>query len=239
MLKIAICDDNDTANTALEKMLCTKADTDGSGAYFVQSFTHDKPLETYINRVRGDVDILFLDVDLNGINGIEIAKGIQSKYPNIKIVFITGTPANSQDIFEVVPFGLLLKPIEARRLSDMIDKLRTHPVAAPKGQLVLKMKSGALRILYCNIVYIESEGRIAYIYTKKEVFAVYEKLKNLVAMLPPTFVHTHQSFIVNLEYVQRMETNAFFLQDGTRIIIAKARYAEAKCRFLNFIGKNT
>lgn len=235
MLDILICDDNQAVTIALRDMLQSLVQRQDS----IRCFLNADLLEAYINQRSQTVpDLLFLDIDLNGVSGIEVAKRLRRRCPTLQIVFITGKAEYSQDIFDAEPAGLLLKPIDPRRLEAALNSVRQRLEKESPRELLVQQKGVITRVPLREILYIESVMRKVFIHTEQTTLDTYQKLTAMEEELPSCFARTHQSYLVNLEFVDTLNPSTVSLKNGTVIPVSKARSQEVKRKFLDYIGKN-
>lgn len=116
MLKVAICDDSDRDASQLEHYL----------------LSYDKfPLETklytnpqkLLNQLTPDIHCVFLDINMPGINGIDVAQKIRKFNPFIPIIFVTSYRDYMEQVFEVQTFDYIVKPIEPQKLTKVLDRI--------------------------------------------------------------------------------------------------------------------
>ena len=124
MLRIAICDDEADARDALrfqlEKALMEKSEE------IVYEFSTGSNAVSWLGKHPGEVDLLFLDIEMKGLNGMETAKQIRTFDEQIMIVFLTGY---SEFVFEGYSVGALdymLKPVTAQKLMEVLCRLLTR-----------------------------------------------------------------------------------------------------------------
>lgn len=158
--------------------------------------------------------LLFVDIDLPQLDGLSLAKLVKTRYQNIKIIFTTGYKEYAWKAFEIDAIDYLVKPFTEERLSICWEKIkkniRLNLHFEPKDFLLLKNDRGIDFVKTKNIVYITSEQR----YTKfvtlshgtKKIIKTPETLKSIQEQLDcKKFTRTHKSYIVNLDYVKRIE----------------------------------
>lgn len=179
------------------------------------------------------VDAIFLDINLENRNGIDIAVDIQHRYPNISIVYITGYPDDySQAIFncpaDVVPTAFLVKPVKTEYLKNAVERIKgiNHNSENDKRFVYIKTQQEKHIIRTDKITYISVQGRKLTIYTPCEetkTITVNSTLSQFMKKLPKNFVQCHKSYCVNLEYVKNFNGwKRVTLNDNTEIDIGRS-----------------
>lgn len=156
------------------------------------------------------VDIVFTDVGLKGISGIDVASQIRKFDNTVVIIFITCFTNYFQEGYKVKAFRYLLKPLKYK---DLEDTLNDYFIEMAKNKLLIEFKSeGKSKIIdYRDILCIESIGRDIKIHTKYESFFTNTKLKEIEHLInSKIFFRCHKSFIINL-----LEVNSCFDNEVT------------------------
>lgn len=160
------------------------------------------------------IDLLFLDIEMGDVNGIELAKHIKSLYPDILIIFATGHPGFALKGYEVYPVDFLTKPINILRLEKALKKVREvfEGKSFSKDLKIGMNISGGIKMINLNeIIYIEKQGRkVALICKNDEILYSNDTMENLEdILLPYEFYRTHQSFIVLISRISGISPDKF------------------------------
>lgn len=157
-------------------------------------------------------DLIFLDINMPQLNGIELAAMLP---PYQKIIFTTAYSEHALSSFEFHVIDYLLKPISFKRFMQAINKLQylTAPVAVTEKQSeeetrdFLFVKSGKQihRISYSSIIYIEALKEYIAIHASTGTILVYKRMKEMAEQLPASFVRIHNSYIINMQYIKSIE----------------------------------
>lgn len=223
-----VCDDNkDFADYFGKQLSETEPDS------IVKVFHSAKRLLFNLPELSGYVDAIFLDINLENMNGIDVAVDIQHRYPNISIVYITSYPDDySQAIFncppDVVPAAFLVKPVKTEYLKNAIERIKgiNRNSENDKRFICVKTQQEKYIIRTDKITHISVQGRKLTIYTPceetKEI-TVNSTLSQFMNMLPKNFVQCHKSYCVNLEYVRNFNGwKTVTLTDNTEIDIGRS-----------------
>ncbi len=161
---------------------------------------------------KGDVDLIFLDINLPKISGINFYKSLVNQPP---VIFTTAYPEYAVEGFEVSAVDYLVKPFSFERFVKAINKFKNwHKVGESNSHLNVKTDKKVYRIPFDDISHIESTGDYMKIHTKDRVLISADTLKNLVETLPSDiFFRIHKSYLVNVEHVEFLEGNRLKVND--------------------------
>lgn len=222
-MRIAICEDElEIANLLKDEILNiwkSIKDKDISVKIFANSFG----LMDYIEN--NSVDAVFMDVYLGRENGIELASDIQNRFGNVKVIFITGYVNCVEDVFDVVPFSMLMKPIKEERIKKVLMKLDIATMNDKGGYIILENKEGIHTVEEKDIIYVESNGRyINVILDSTDKIRVIMTMRDAQSRLSDRFMQVHRSYIVNLEKIKKLEKGIAVMRNGVAIPIRRGSY---------------
>ncbi|MEQ9305170.1 MAG: LytTR family DNA-binding domain-containing protein [Marinoscillum sp.] len=198
MLKCAIIDDEQPARKLIAEYIKKVPSLSLVGEY-------KNPIEAMTNVAPDHVDILFLDIQMPGLTGLEFIKTLNKK-PNI--IFTTAYSEYALESYDLDVVDYLLKPIAFDRFLRAINKVHELQSKAAmtnvnhNNYLMVKSDGQTHRILIKDILYIEGLKEYVSIYTSSGRVITLESLKNLETTLPvSTFCRVHKSYIVNISLV--------------------------------------
>src|ERR1035437_5735169 len=165
-------------------------------------------------------DIIFLDVEMPGIDGIEFTRNIKEKWGNNmpKIVFTTGRTDCALSGYEHGVADYLLKPIMFSRFKQctdrIIDELDKHNVPAEKSSFFFADNEGEkVRIDIDDIVYIEAAGNYITIATNNSYKTIYKSMNAMQEFLPrDKFVRIHKSYLVAITKIRIVKRNEIAIE---------------------------
>ncbi|WP_453993219.1 LytR/AlgR family response regulator transcription factor [Bacillus nitroreducens] len=191
------------------------------------------------------VDIVLLDIDLPGMNGLELAKSINLHFPEIKIIFLTGEAGFAVEAFSYYPVDYILKPISQSRLQNSIIKIinkkqekgldRGRSIDIRNVRLGVTTKKGFSLVYVSDICYIESTNRKVMIVLKNNShLETNDSLKSLeVKLRKYNFYRTHQSFLVPLHLIKTIQPDDYMssynielYETSQTIKLSKHKYKE-------------
>lgn len=179
--------------------------------------------------------VVWLDIEMPGINGIEAARQLLQKYPQIALVFCTAYPEHALQAFAVHAVDYILKPINEERVKDtirrMYERYSYHQTPAENPSAAgLWLELGSERILINprEIIYIENRKPKLLVKTKRDIYFVKGKLKTLESKLGSLgFFRCHRGYLVNLQQVDKIVpygyTYELILRSGDSILLSRQR----------------
>lgn len=236
MIIVAICDDNESDRRLTEGFIsdfCVLKKYDIK----IVVFNSGEVLEKHYLMNNPTFDIIFLDIYMDGMNGITAAKKIRKYDLECKIIFTTSSTKHALESFDVFPFHYLIKPISKtdffatfERAIDMIDKEK-------QKSLFIKIGSCLQTFFFKDILFIESDAKKLSIHTTKDkTFSFSAKLDDIEIQLhDQRFIRCHKSFLVNMDHISSLEDHSFKLINNKEIAIAQRNYVHIKKIFYDYL----
>jgi len=159
---------------------------------------------------RGDIDLIFLDIQMPDLKGTDFAKLVDTK---TKIIFTTAYSEYALEGFELNALDYLLKPITFERFLTAVNKLRFDSSLAPQTTIIVKSGYDLHKINLEEITYIESDSEYVIFYTGNKKVMSNQSLKFLERTLPKNFMRVHRSFIVNKNKVTGLKSRDLLLSE--------------------------
>lgn len=180
-----------------------------------------------IDDAKGNVDALYINVDMGKKqNGIEIAKHVLEEVPNIKVIFTSSLLKDAVDIFTIDPVYFLVKPYSSDYVRDSIYKLMNIIQEEQTDLITIKSAENKGRLVTIktrDIYYIESELRVAHIYTIDNLYTTYMTLDEIQNKLKNNFLRCHRSFIVNSDKIKKFIKQGFILFNDKFVPISRSK----------------
>lgn len=222
-MKFAICDDEEIYFDYLRSVMSTLEDEEEIWIEYYS--TGEKLLKDLKNNQH--FDLIFMDVYFTDeAQGVEISKSIREFDTKVPICFLTTSEEYVFDGYDVQALQYLIKPIEKTQIQKIINRIKKQN---KKDYLVIHSNYEVHRILKKDILYVESSKRqlIIHLNNQSEI-STYAKLKDFSKeYLKETFVQCHQSFIVNMEYIDVISSNQVYLLRGRDIIPISRRFKKS------------
>lgn len=216
--KISIIDDNETDTeyiTTLVKGWAEAAEHTLELSAFPSS---EAFLFEYENGL--GFDILLLDIEMGGMNGVELAKKVRERDGTVQMVFITGFPDFIAEGYEVSALHYLMKPVSLEKLYTVLDKAAVNLSKSEKRLRVTHDRQTDL-IPLSRILYVEAQKQYVLIHTPEETYRMKTTLAETKDALDEFFFQCQRSFLVNLWYVAQVKTGCVVLKNGEEIPISR------------------
>lgn len=232
-MRIAICDDNRRECTHIQS-LCEACEFDADVTYGI--FTSGT--ELIAEARQGTVfDIVFLDVDMPVINGIETGKELRQISPSCVIIFVTAHPEYAIDAFECQAFHYLLKPCSEEKLREVLTHAFSRLDLLHKYH-VIKLKDRILSVPIRDICYIEYVNKRIIYHTVTEDIAERNTLQSVYeSVRAHGFYQVHQGFIVNMDKIKVIERDEIILQDDRRVPMSRRNKTELSIKYMKHVEK--
>jgi DNA-binding LytR/AlgR family response regulator len=183
---------------------------------------YESALEAFSVLHKQQVDVMFLDIEMPEITGINFVKSLKL-YP--KVIFISAHTEFAVDAFEIEATDYLVKPVTFERFLKAVDKIikpgHQHMEELPReiSSIFLKVDRRLVKVDFSEILYIEGMGDYLKVHTKKKTYITYMTMARLEALLPILkFVRIHRSTIINIELIEYIEGN-FVVINGVELTI--------------------
>lgn len=222
MINIAICDDEKYASDKIRNM--------------VADFFHRKNMEIAIFQfLSGEellkcdksMDILFLDIQMNGIDGMETARKLRVRNYKGYLIFVTVLREMVFQSFEVQAYDYLVKPVEDKYFEKTMERLFISMLNASKANLLVQRGYESNIIPFDDIIFCEIIDRKVYLYlTSGDVIDYYDRIENLETKLDGRFFKCHRSYLINLSYLKSYKNGMAYMVNGKTIPVSRLRSKE-------------
>ena len=175
----------------------------------------------------GRFDIVFLDIQMDGMNGIEAARSLRKRQEETVLIFITGIKEYVFDALDLYAFQYLLKPLNEKKFVEVLDRA-VKEAGRKKEKRGLFIKARNLTLDQTDILYIESRGKKVEIHTArdKESIEIYASMEELEGHLGEGFYRCHRAYIVNMAHITEYGSDSILLTNGDKVYLAKKKYGE-------------
>ena len=169
-----------------------------------------------------DYDLLLLDIEMDGINGVEMAKQIRREDETVQIIFITGYPDYMCQGYDLSALHYLIKPVFDEKLFEVLDRALKN--IRKGGNRVIFTTDGGKKVVTLDaILYAESDSHNMHIVTTDGTFDVRMTISSLAKILGSEFISTHRSYIVNLSHIVFLSKSDMTLDYGEKIPISSKK----------------
>lgn len=219
MIHIGICDDEEFMRNEL--------------AGLADSFFRDRHMEmdiakfedgTSLLQYEKPLDIVFLDIQMDGLDGMAAAKKLRSQNYKGFLIFVTVMEELVFSSFEVRAFDYLVKPVNAGRFMQTMERLVADLCNSSDTNLLVRKGNDCRIIPFDDIVYCEIINRKIFLHLdQREIIDYYDKIENLEKKLDGRFFRCHRSYLVNMRHLRSYRKATAYLDNGEAIPVSRLR----------------
>ena len=234
LYRIAICDDDREFGADLEQSI-TQILCERKVEFSIRHYGSGEELLQALNDEEPAPQMIFLDVLMDGLNGVDTAKQIRRKDGQVSVVFITSTDQYVFSGYEVHALQYLLKPVDVGKLAQILEydlKRRFD-----RNYFTFEIRQTTYQVPYDEILYAESELKATRLITRNETYRLPLQISDLEARLPARqFCRCHRCFIVNVGRIAEINAKGILLHQGFRVPIGKIYADQIRRAFLSAIS---
>ncbi|CCV64399.1 Two-component system response regulator, receiver domain [Alteracholeplasma palmae J233] len=237
MISVALCDDEKIFLDHYEEKISFLAKKHHT-LFEVIRFESGEALLFFLEDHPEKFNIIYLDILMKKINGIDTAKRIKEINPNISIVFLTSTESFVFDSFEASPTNYLIKNKDDKKFEAIfINFIENFETSMTQTQFIYQSRTQNINLPFNKIIYFEIFKRIIIIHTTDlGNIEFYGSLNSLEEKLQGQFfVRTHRSFLVNLQYVSKITSQDVYLKTHKTLPSSRHYYNDAREILSNYL----
>jgi len=213
-MRCIIIDDEPLAREGLRLLIANNG-----GLKLLNSFSGTAQASVFLKE--NDIDIIFLDIEMPGDNGLEFAKSLNR---NILVIFTTAYPQYGAESYETEAIDYLLKPFTQIRFDKAVEKaaqqlslLQTHKntfESSGENFIIIKAERKYHKILFSDIQYVEGLKDYVVIHTQNSRYVTAMNIKNMHQKLPArSFLRVSKSYVVNTDIITSFDRTTIFIDD--------------------------
>ena len=229
-INIAICED-EHEQTEYVKMLVNKWADENNTEINIDMFDSAENFKASWSESK-KYDILLLDIQMSGQNGVELAKELRRTDSQTVIIFITAISDYLQDGYDVSALHYIIKPIKENKFCEILDKAYRNITQAKKF-LIVNSEGKNYRILFGDILYIEAVRNYVVIAAVDGEYEVRNNISKIEEELDNSFFRCQRSYIVMLKHVKYISKTEVLLDSGKIIPLRRNIYKDIYKAFIN------
>ena len=233
-MRIAICDDEKN----IRELIGNKVEKQYPKAEIVFFSSGEELLSSDVH-----IDILFLDIQMSGRDGMETARELRQRNNDVIIIFVTAVEEYVFQAFDVGAFNYIVKPIDDAKFTDVLQRAvdgldsQNKVVKEPEEKYVMINNSGVhTKVILDDIVYAEVFNRKVVIHKLNDEIEYYGKMSDLEALAGDSFFRPHRAYLINFKYVEKYDATTIYLEKGT-VLMAKQNYPEFVKKYMKYNQK--
>ncbi len=236
MYTIGICDDIPSICTQIEETILHYGHSEGE-LFKIDIFHSGEEVLEHFESGR-ELDLLFLDIELKELNGVELGRKIRSEFMNetTQIVYISAKESYAMDLFQVRPMNFLVKPIKQNAIVSMVKQA----MALNAGSDYFCYKTGRdfHRQNIRDILYFESHGRQIRMVTRSGEVIFYDKMNDVQKRLKENlFIPIHKSITINYRHIRDFYYDRIVISNGETLSISQSRRKKVRALQLEYERK--
>lgn len=229
-MHIVVCDDLREERTKLIDLILLFTTSQNIKTEFSEYSSGEELLSEF---VADKFALIFLDIYMDGISGMETARKLKDIDPNCVIIFTTTSLEHGAEAFEVEAFHYLVKPVQKEKLFKVLEKWYDKVCSA--RTITLKYGRTVKEIFVSDIYYIEVMGRSCIVHTVSEKLTVSHSLSALEDMLPASeFIRPIRYCLVALSYIKSVSTDTLILKNGEQVPISRLERENTKQQLASY-----
>lgn len=231
MIHIVICDDEKHMSAHIRSFVSDFFRKKNREISF-RLFSNGEELLKY----DGQIDILFLDIQMKGMGGMETARKLRAKKFRGFLIFITVLKEMVFQSFEVQAYDYLVKPVEETQFEKTMERLYASMQNAGEDSLLVQKGYESRIIRKGEIVFCEIIDRKIYLnLVSDEVVDYYERIENLETKLDDHFFRCHRSYLINLKHLKGYKKGIAYMDNGREIPVSRLRSREFSSVVLQYM----
>ncbi|MBR6966785.1 MAG: response regulator transcription factor [Clostridia bacterium] len=236
-MKIALCDDDARALPVISGAARSAFSAKGVDPD-IREFSSGRELLTALETTH--FQLLLLDIEMPGIDGITLGKKLRAMGDDTKIVYVSEAESRVFEAFQVQPLGFVRKSNFLNDITAVVELyLKISSTEDSGGYLELSVRSGIVSVKSSTVRYIEGSRnyQLLYMEGRQEPVEVKMTMEKLEQMTEPCgYIRVHKGFLVNYLFIHRVTATEITLTDGTVIPIGRSKAGEVKAKYLALIG---
>lgn len=232
-MKIAICDDDRKNCTSMEKMVRRYCEEEYRSDFQIEIF--DSPLELLHHYPKG-LDLLLLDIEMPGMDGIKTAREIRSFDTNVILIFMTNYAKYAIEGYSVQAYNYLLKPVTYEILCRELQTVFRLIGQKADDHITLHCEDGYFTFSAGEIEMAETMGKNVILYTHSKSHLVYKSMKQMEGLLAKTMFRIHTAYLISLHAVKKIDRDSVVLKSGRELPLSRHRKKEFMDRYMAYIG---
>lgn len=232
-MRIAICEDNREHAEILKNMIAhwakdTKTEVDVGCFQSAEQFL-------FLMKDDAHYDLAFLDVQLEKMTGMQLARLIRKEDKTMILVFTTGEKGYAMQGYEVSAFRYLLKPLKENEVAAALTKANKVLEDSKRDVVLVHQGKESLRVIKNDVMYVEGDNHHLIFHAKDNNIRFQAKMKDYEELFEkPQFCKCHRSYIINLHYVKKISRKGAEIEDGTVIPISRTRWDDLNRCYLTY-----
>lgn len=232
MMQFAVCEDNTSEAELLKEYIkkwsiIKKENIDIKIYKSAESFLFDY-------QEKATTAVLLLDIEMPGMNGMELAKKIRQSDKSIQIIFVTGISDYVFEGYSVSAVSYILKPVKEDKLFECLDKA-VENINDEEPYIIVNEEGSTSKVSLSDICYIESYGHFSFIHTELKEIKCSTGINQMEKELDDSrFFRVHRSYIISVPWIESITKKEVIIEGGQSIPIARGKWKDVNKAYLEY-----
>ena len=237
MTRIALCDDDKSAIPVISGAARSAFEARGFQVK-LDTFTAGKDL---LDSLDGTTyDLILLDIDMPGLDGIEVGKRVKAFDHAVPVVFVSECEERVFESFSVQPLGFVRKSNflnDIAAVVEMYEKYRDMTQSAEHVEFAARTSLVSLKISQIRYMEGSRNYQMVYLIDQDEPIEIKMTMERLEEKMNPYgFIRIHKGYLVNYRFIRRIDTSQVILMDGTELPIGRSKVQEVRSQYLSLLN---
>lgn len=225
VIKLSICDDQESILLLLQKFILEISNIEEI-PMVLDSFQNPAILLERVKKNPQEYDLVFLDIDMPLVNGIELGESLKSINSDVIIIYITAHDKYAYSAYQIRAFHYLMKPINKDKLKETfleaVKLINKTTIQKDQEEITILNRGHGSHVPYNEIIYFEKNRNKVRVICKEKQYEYYITFKQLIKEIDKDqFVQCHQGYIINKEKISSYEKNTVILDQTIQIPVSK------------------
>ena len=232
MIHVAIVDDEEQSRKRIKKCLDYVADKKKT-EFSVREFSN---ADAFLVGYEAEYDIVFMDIEMDGTDGMEAARQLRKIDKNVILIFVTNIAQMAIQGYEVEALDFIVKPIDPHAFALKMVRALGRVAKDSSDRFIINVAGDAVSLHTHLIKYLEVNGHYVVYHTKEGDYSEYISLSAAEKKLKGgAFIRCNRGYLVNLKYVDTV-TKDYCVVDGEELIISRPQKKTFMEAFADFLG---
>ncbi len=232
MINIAIVDDEEQDRKYIESKISAQLDKND---FSCNLFTYSSAIQMLSDFEKSPFDVVFLDIDMPDMDGMETAEKINSINKNTNIVFITNHDELVYKAYRFKAIGFIRKGYLDEEIKDIIDVLQKE-ISSSSLILAIKDSHAVINIDLAEVLYIQSDDHYVDFYYGKKKESVRKTMAEIESMVAEKgFIKTHYRYLVNFRHIHSIDKTTVLLKENIRLPVSRGKGELVKEQYQMFV----
>lgn len=232
MIHVAICDDNLDQVRQIENMIKEFQETYGT-QFQIEMYCDGNDLKKSVEKGK-KYELIYLDIEMDKMNGIEAAKYIRRVDTTVLLIYISAHNNYLEELFSVEPFRFIPKPIEKRKFDKFLS-LAIKRIKSNNGIYCFRFNKDIIAISLKEVEYFESHGSMVNVHLQNNSYRFYKKLdevqKEVIRNYRIPFIRVHKSYLVNFLQITRVGYSELETKGGNILRISETYKRDVRANY--------